>query len=196
MKKILPVCAAFVCAALLCSCDGENEPHVSRPARTSGETYTIPRVDITVSTAMTEASAVGGEGAAVAADGFSCGDITAEILASVNMSSMAEVGPDRVGMYIDCEIPEGTDFSFFICGSGGFADEVCVINVAGVDTEAFSDAVNRRIEARMNDFEDYNPDEYQKLTEMFTKQTGDYLIYAVTEDNGECERIFDEFTGG
>ncbi|MCM1578609.1 MAG: DUF4358 domain-containing protein [Ruminococcus sp.] len=188
MKKLLCVCAAVSCAALLCSCGEGGEPEVTRPSRVTGETYTIPRTDVSSERfALSAGNAVDG--------GFTCADITGKILENVNMSSMAEVGADRIGMYIDCDIPEDTDFSFYICGSGGFADEICVINVNGVDTDEFTNAVNSRIESRMNDFRDYNPDEYQKLTEMFTKQTGDILIYAVTGDNAMCEEIFDEFAG-
>lgn len=203
MRKKLPVCAALACAAFLCSCGG-NDEEVTRPVRTSGETYTIPRQESSIPSAVTTVpGSVNNDGDNAEntdngslAEEFSCSDITARILENVSMPSMAEVGADRVGMYIDCEIPSGTDFSFYICGSGGFADEVCVIDISEIGSESFTDAVNRRIESRMNDFKDYNPDEYQKLSEMFIKQTGDYLIYAVTGDNGECERIFDEFTGG
>lgn len=203
MKKIYPICVSAMLALTFCSCGGGEETP-TRPARTTGETIAIPRPEITVSwTVTSESDQAAGEGTSPqadisleessAAEAVSCADITAEILANVSMSSMAEVGADRVSVYIDCDIPEGTDFSFFICGSGGFADEICVINTSGLDAAAFSEAVDRRIEVRMSDFEDYNPDEYDKLSQMFTKQTGDYFIYAVTGNNEECERIFDKF---
>lgn len=197
MKKILPICVSAMCAVLLCSCGGGGEETPTRPVRTTGQTLEIARPETTVSVAVTTAAEsttpVTDTGEQQESAPFTCADITSEIMANVSMSSMAEVGADRVSAYIDFEIPEGTDFSMFICGSGGFADEVCVINTAGLDADAFSEAVDKRINARMSDFEDYNPDEYDKLSEMLLKQTGDYLIYAVTGDNDECERIFDEF---
>lgn len=201
MKKILPICVSAACAVMLCSCGGGGEETPTRPVRTTGQTLEIARPETTAAPVGGTSAAVPGSDPSVTDTGseqevravFSCGDITSEIMANVSMSSMAEVGADRVSAYIDFEIPEGTDFSMFICGSGGFADEVCVINTAGLDADAFSEAVDKRINARMTDFEDYNPDEYDKLSEMLLKQTGDYLIYAVTGDNEECERIFDEF---
>ena len=178
MKKILPICVSAACAVMLCSCGGGGEETPTRPVRTTGQTLEIARPETTVSAAVTTAAEsttpVTYTGEQQESAPFTCADITSEIMANVSMSSMAEVGADRVSAYIDFEIPEGTDFSMFICGSGGFADEVCVINTAGLDA-------------------DYNPDEYDKLSEMLLKQTGDYLIYAVTGDNDECERIFDEF---
>lgn len=122
-----------------------------------------------------------------------CADITAAILESVEFPSMAEIGTDRVGMYLDYEIPEGSDFSMFICGSGGFADEVCVISCADLDENAFQEAVEKRIESRKKDFEGYNPDEYDKLDDFYMGFKGDYFIYAVTNDNDVCESIFAEY---
>lgn len=122
-----------------------------------------------------------------------CAEMTAEILENVEFPSMAEVGTDRAGLYLDCEIPEDSDFSMFICGSGGFADEVCVIRSASLDESVFEEAVEKRIESRKKDFEGYNPDEYDKLGDYYMEVFGDYFIYAVTPDNNICEGVFEKY---
>lgn len=124
---------------------------------------------------------------------FCAADITAAMLDSVDMSSMAEVGYDRLMMYLDLDISENSDFSMYICGSGGFADEVFVLEIGELDTDTIEAAVNKRIEARKKDFEGYNPDEYDKLDNYFCKEKNGYFIYAVTSDNEMCESIFDEY---
>lgn len=124
-------------------------------------------------------------------------DITAAILESVEFPSMAEVGTDRADLYLDFEIPDDSDFSMFICGSGGFADEICVISSPSLDENALQEAVERRIEARKKDFDGYNPDEYDKLDDYYMefKNSGNavYFIYTVTNDNEICEQIFEEY---
>ena len=50
-------------------------------------------------------------------------EITAKIIADIEMSSLAEVQSDRIEMYLDADMEKVDSFSMFICGSGGFADE-------------------------------------------------------------------------
>ncbi len=123
----------------------------------------------------------------------SCSEITAKILENEEFPSMAEVGTDRAGLYLDLEIPADSDFSMYICGSGGFADEVCVIGSADLDSTLFEEAVEKRIDARKKDFEGYNPDEFDKLDSYYMEVYGNYFIYAVTPDNDVCQSIFNEY---
>ena len=96
-------------------------------------------------------------------------------------------------MYLDLTIPDGCDFSMYICGSGGFADEIFVINTDGMSVDDIKAAAVKRIETREKDFEGYNPDEFEKLENYFSAEKGGYFIYAVTCDSSVCESIFDEY---
>ncbi len=173
-NEILLLAAA--CAALLTSCGNQTEI-TDYPAETGK--YTEIASDVQDGNISENAINV------------NCSDITDEILSSVEMSSMAEVGSDRIELYIDFELPSECDFSMYICGSGGFADEICVINTKNIDQAALEEAVKNRIESRKKDFEGYNPDEYDKLTNFFSKSSNGYYIYAVTPDNAAVESIFD-----
>lgn len=122
-----------------------------------------------------------------------CSEIIGKIQESVEMSTMAEVGRDRVPMYLDCTIPTDCDFAMIFCGSGGFADEVCVVKIADLDADAFYAAVEKRIESRVSDFADYNPDEAQKVADYFSETLNGYYIYAITPDNDKAAEIFESF---
>ena len=123
-----------------------------------------------------------------------CSAITEKLLSSVELSSMAEVGADRIGMYLDLTIPENCDFSMYICGSGGFADEIFVIrSTPELSTEDIRAAAEKRIETRKTDFEDYNPDEVEKLENAYIAERNGYFIYAITGDSAVCGSVFDEF---
>ncbi|MCI7768472.1 MAG: DUF4358 domain-containing protein [Oscillospiraceae bacterium] len=190
MNKIIAAAAAALCAVSLTACSGGNEP----APETSGVYTEISVSEEPASDAETEASAAESETEAEAEkSAVSCADIAAAVISSVELPSMAEVGADRVAMYLDLEVPEGCDFSMYICGSGGFADEVFVINAADMDIEAVKSAAEKRIESRIKDFEGYNPDEVDKLNDYFTKEKDGYFMYAVTCDNSVCESIFDEY---
>ncbi|MGN0642152.1 MAG: DUF4358 domain-containing protein [Huintestinicola sp.] len=120
----------------------------------------------------------------------SCGDIAEAVLEQVDMSSMAEIGADRLSNYLNLsDVPEGS-FSMYICGSGGFADEIAVFDITVNDEAAVRDAVDSRIASRKKDFADYNPDEYDKLSEALVETKGKYLIFAVSSDNNKVMDIF------
>lgn len=122
-----------------------------------------------------------------------CKAVLDEIISAVEFPSMAEIGYDRAGIYLDCAIPEDCDFAMYICGSGGFADELCIIDADKIDGDSFEAAVDKRIESRKKDFEGYNPDEYDKLQNSMLKLENGYYLYAVSVDNDKCEEIFEKY---
>jgi len=79
------------------------------------------------------------------------------------------------------------------CPSAALADEIFVIDASDIDEAALEAAVEKRITAREKDFEGYNPDEYDKLENYFSKYSGGYYMYVVTADNAACENIFDNY---
>lgn len=122
-----------------------------------------------------------------------CKAILDDIISAVEFPSMAEIGYDRAGIYLDCVIPEDCDFAMYICGSGGFADELCIVDADKIDGDSFEAAVEKRIESRKKDFEGYNPDEFEKLQNSMLKLENGYYLYAVSVDNDKCEEIFDNY---
>lgn len=197
MNKTFAAACAALCALTFCACSGEAETENGSEGVyteiTASETVseTEAQTDAPSEQAETETESETetiDESAAV-----HCADITAAIMESVELPSMAEVGADRIGMYLDLAVPEDCDFSMYICGSGGFADEVFVINTADISIDDVKAAAEKRIETRKKDFEGYNPDEYDKLENYVSAEKDGYYMYAVTVDNSVCESIFDEY---
>ncbi|MGN0637988.1 MAG: DUF4358 domain-containing protein [Huintestinicola sp.] len=185
MKKTLAAACAALCALTFSACSGESD---NQPAASGAYTEISASEEAAVTldeTGQTETEASSGT--------VLCGDIANAVMAAVELPSMAEVGADRIGMYLDLTIPDGCDFSMYICGSGGFADEVFVINTDGMSADDIKSAAEKRIETRKKDFEGYNPDEFDKLDNYFSAEKNGYYIYAVTCDNSACESIFDEY---
>lgn len=187
-KIIAAAAAAAMCAAALTACSGGSEP----APETSGTYTEITLSEETAAASLTDESVTESETEA-AKTMVSCADIANAVISSVELPSMAEVGADRIAMYLDLAIPEGCDFSMYICGSGGFADEIFVINAADMSIDDVRAAAEKRIGSRITDFEGYNPDEVDKLNDYFTEERDGYFMYAVTCDNSVCERIFDEY---
>ncbi len=193
MKRYLLAVCAVICAAGFSGCGSSDSGNEGTEA-VYKEITMAPVSETSVSASEdTAASSDVSETELQAESKPLCADITSKILGSVEFPSMAEVGLDRVGFYLDCDFPEDCDFSMYICGSGGFADEICVINAEGMDEAALEAAVEKRIETRQKDFEGYNPDEYEKLVDYYAEYKNGYFIYAVTVDNDICADVFEEY---
>ena len=122
---------------------------------------------------------------------FEPADVVNEIVSTVEMSSMAEVGADRLNNYIDVDQTTVEKFSMYICGSGGFADEVAVFKMNSADAaNTLKDLISKRVETRKTDFKDYNPDESTKLGNALILVKGNYVFFSVTGDNDTAESIF------
>lgn len=199
MKKTFAAACAALCALTFCACSGEAETENGSEGVyteiTASETVSEAeaQTDAPSEQAETETESVTESETTAEAVAVPCADITAAIMESVELPSMAEVGIDRIGMYLDLTVPEDCDFSMYICGSGGFADEVFVINTADISIDDVKAAAEKRIETRKKDFEGYNPDEYDKLENYVSTEKDGYYMYAVTVDNSVCESIFDEY---
>lgn len=147
---------------------------------------TVDVVDTSVDTAAVSERAAAAEPS----------DITAKIIADIEMSSLAEVQSDRIEMYLDVDLEKIDSFSMFICGSGGFADEVGVFKMKSADDcESLKTLITERLDKRKVDFEDYNPDEFEKLGKAVCGVSGNYVYYAVTPDSDKAESIIKEFIG-
>lgn len=191
MKKTLAAACAALCALTFSACSGNNdtEPGTSGAyteiSASEEAIETLAGVEQTETDASSETEAP--------SERVLCGDIANAVMAAVELPSMAEVGADRIGMYLDLAVPDGCDFSMYICGSGGFADEVFVINTDGLSIDDIKAAAEKRIETRKKDFEGYNPDEFDKLDNYLSAEKNGYYMYVVTCDNSACESIFDEY---
>ncbi|MBR4345940.1 MAG: DUF4358 domain-containing protein [Oscillospiraceae bacterium] len=119
-------------------------------------------------------------------DGSVCKAVALAVMDAVEFPSMAEAGADRIGSYLDCDLSQAADFAMYICGSGGFADEIFIVSKEGVDINAVEDAMNARIDSRINDFEDYDPNEVKKLEALQLLETDGYFMYAVSSDADKC----------
>ncbi len=200
MKDTRILAAAFA-VLLLGGCSGEGAPS-DTPATTSAlaavtESLSAEAASPTEATAdetsadetaaqdTTEETTA--ETAAVEpVDGSVCKAVALAVMDAVEFPSMAEAGADRIGSYLDCDLSQAADFAMYICGSGGFADEIFIVSKEGVDINAVEDAMNARIDSRINDFEDYDPNEVKKLEALQLLETDGYFMYAVSSDADKC----------
>ncbi|MBR4223212.1 MAG: DUF4358 domain-containing protein [Oscillospiraceae bacterium] len=192
MKKWILTAAAV----LLCSCSVQADSTSGTPSETILKTQETTAAQTTEAAAEAETEAAPAEeteapAAVTVAEivSYTCDDVCQRIMSEMEFPSMVKVDADSLSMYIDTAVPEGTDWAMYICGSGGFADELFIMKDAPDDTVT---AAKARVDRRHSDFEDYAPDEALKLEDALFIEENGYFMYFVTYDNDKCDDIAHE----
>lgn len=179
-KKILTamLIASLVCAAASC---GGNQPASTTAAKTSASE--------TTSAAATE------ETPAPAAADFSASDVTKAVLDEVPINSAFEKKAETLPNYFDgLDTDAIKDFSYFICASGAYPDEIAVFLFNSEDSaKSAVKAVEDRLAYQTETYESYTPDEMYKIENAVIQQTGKWVYYLVTSDNEKADSIVKGF---
>lgn len=118
-------------------------------------------------------------------------DVTASIISDFSSDSMTELSADRVNSYYDIDLKKLEDFSIYIEGSGGYADEVAIFKVKdNKDIEDIKASINDRIKNRLKDFDGYNSEELVKIKDNLVLVKGKYILFVISENNDKAKSTF------
>ena len=175
-KKILStllVCA-LVCGAAACS--------GGTPASTTTAAATTAATTEANSASVSNASAE---------------DITAAVLEATPINSAFAQNEAMMENNFDgIDVSKIKEFSYYVCASGAYPDEIAVFRFDSSDSAASAvAAVSDRLEYQKKTYKDYTPDEYYKLEGAIIAQSGEWLYYIVTSDNSKAETIVKGFIG-
>ena len=176
-KKILFAMLTAVLAVTAASCGGNT------PASTTKAS------EAPASTADTAAAEPASDAAAA--------DITKAVLDEVPINSAFEKKKESLPDYFDgLDVDAIEDFSYYICASGAYPDEIAVFRFSSSDSaENAVKAVTDRLAYQKETYETYTPDEMYKIDGAVIKQTGNWVYYLVTSDNEKAESIVKGFLG-
>ena len=118
-------------------------------------------------------------------------DVTASIISDFSSDSMTELSADRVNSYYDIDLKKLEDFSIYIEGSGGYADEVAIFKVKdNKDIEDIKASIDDRIKNRLKDFDGYNSEELVKIKDNLVLVKGKYILFVISENNDKAKSTF------
>lgn len=109
----------------------------------------------------------------------------------IEFPEMAEIDKKDITLYYQLD-PESIDsMSYIIAGSGINTDEVLILKMKdNTEMGEVTKQMEVRQKAQTDLFVDYNPDEMPKLESSIIETTGNYAIFAVTNDNKKAKEIF------
>lgn len=105
--------------------------------------------------------------------------------------SMVELGSDRLESYYTIDMTKVEDFSVYIEGSGGFADEIAVFKMKSEkDVDEAKAAVEKRIQKQRKDFEGYVPEEVEKIDSNSVISEQNFLLFVISDNDKAAEDAF------
>ena len=160
-----------VLALLLCSCSSANAANNDTATVQDAQTEQIQTVS---ETSEPEKN-------------YTCDDTAKAVMEAVEFPSMVAVTKDKLDLYLPgVNLPDDADMALYLCGSGGFADEIFIVKGNDLEQSGLSEAADKRITERLQDFADYNPAESQKLDGAIKISGDGYFMYFISDDNDKC----------
>ena len=121
-------------------------------------------------------------------------EVTAAVKDSgVEFPEMVEVSQDNFEFKYGIASDDYDEYSVWWAGSGGDADEVCIIKAKDGKTDNVKKAVESRLDSQKEVFKDYQPAQYDKLCNSSIKTEGDYVYWLCTNDNSKAEEKLTSF---
>ena len=179
MKKMTMILAVIASAAmLLTAC--EKVPD------------TVPVDGTPEASGAAEADPVTDSAAEAAKADVTAADITAVVMAEIELMSPVEKTAENIEAFYDIDTSTITDMSVFICGSGAYPDELAVFRFADADSaKTGAESVQKRLDSQLALYKDYTPDEVYKLEEAVIIQKDTWVFFAACSDNKKAEEIFE-----
>lgn len=109
----------------------------------------------------------------------------------IEFPEMAEIDKKDITLYYQIDAESIDSMSYIVAGSGINTDEVLILKMKdGTDMSEVTNQMGIRQKSQIELFTDYNPDEMPKLETSIIESTGNYAIFAVTNDNKKAKEIF------
>ncbi len=119
-------------------------------------------------------------------------DITAAIMAEIEIPSAMEKNAENIGAYYDVDTVAIAEMSVYICGSGAYPDELAIFKFNDeASAQAGAEAVKSRLESQTAIYKDYTPAEMYKLEEAVVITEGNWVAFAACADNARAREIIE-----
>ncbi|MCL2054173.1 MAG: DUF4358 domain-containing protein [Oscillospiraceae bacterium] len=117
-------------------------------------------------------------------------EITAAIMAEIEIPSAVEKSISSLGLYYDVDESLFEAMSLVICASGAYPDELAVFELKNEsDSDTVKEAIQKRLDSQTTLFKDYTPSEMYKLDNAVIGDKGKYVYFLACADNARAEEV-------
>lgn len=129
--------------------------------------------------------------------------IDCDAMAQELIGLIAKQEPDDEMMFLDSDLIRSNYdtisedlYESAVCylSSGATANEVAIFTCKDAESASLVEAeLSKRVDSRTKSYEDYNPEEAQKLKNAIIAKNGKYAVLVVTADNEEAASIIQKY---
>lgn len=178
MKRILIAALAVLC---LCGCGDKGTESTSSAASTAESNV--------VSDAVIESDSE-------QTDGTSLSSVFAQISETVGLPSMNEFNEQLLQRYYGITPEMVSDYAGGMDNSGVGQDEILLVKASDESqVEALRNALQTRYDQKLNEQENYNPEEAEKIRNCEVRVSGLYVTLIISNDAAQITEIVDGSIG-
>lgn len=120
-------------------------------------------------------------------------EIMTSIKKDITFPEMAEIDKASLNGYFEIKTDDIEEMAYIIAGGGATADEVLILKMKdGADINDIKTKVEARKKMQTELFESYSPNEVPKLKSSVVETKGNYIFFAITNDNAKAKKIFND----
>ena len=118
-------------------------------------------------------------------------DIDNKLKEEINLSTMAIGDSEKLEKLYDINLEDLEEFLLYIPKSNIEANEIGIFKVKdSTEIDNIKEKIEKRIEEQADNFKDYLPEEYYLIENSLLKIKGNYVLFAISEDVEQIEKIF------
>lgn len=120
-------------------------------------------------------------------------DIMSKVRSEIEFPDMADIDIKDISLHYTIDKDQVEQMVCVLAGSGVTADEVLILKMKdGFKADEVKKSLETRKKLQSDLFEPYNPDEMPKINSAVTEISGNYVFFAITNDNSKAKKIFNE----
>lgn len=121
-------------------------------------------------------------------------DIANAVMEAVDFPSATAKTINDLNNYIDLEIENIYQMSYYICGSGAYPDELLILKLKDKSySEDAKKAIQKKLDSQIETYRDYTPDEMYKLDGAKIIVKNNWVFFFATADNDKTEEIINSY---
>ena len=119
-------------------------------------------------------------------------EVEAAVSSALKDSGLKEMDSQMLKRNFGLNSADYAGVMYYASESSMSAEEVLLIRVSSdKQVQEVTDAVNERIDSRINAFEGYAPEQVKLLEDAQQSVRGRYILFAVASDAEECRAVFE-----
>ena len=122
------------------------------------------------------------------------GSLLSDLEASAQFPEMVRIGKDQLDYYFDIAPDTVQEMIVKISADNMRAEEIFIVRaVSAAKAKDIASEMETHLKSQKNSFQNYNPEEYEKMKDTTVQIRGTYVFYAIGSSPAELDQVFEKY---